>query len=86
MEETRVKKEEIVVEPTPKKTSVLHKSPNPYIPLVPYPGRLARDKLSKSFKDIIDILLKVNVNIPLLDMIEKMSAYAKFFKSLHTNR
>ena len=28
----------------------------------------------------------MNVNLPLLDMIEKMPAYAKIFKSLHANR
>ena len=76
----------------PKKTSTLHKSSNPYIPPppyippVPFHERLKRDKLNKSFKDIFDILTKVNVNFPLLDMIEKMPAYAKFFKSLHSNR
>ena len=30
-----------------------------------------------------DILSKVNVNLPLLEMIQKMPAYAKFFKNLH---
>ena len=83
--------EEVVVE-TPKKTSVLHKSsdpyvpPPPYVPPIPFPGRLKRDKLSKAFKEIFDVLSKVHVNLPLLEMIEKMPAYAKFFKSLHTNR
>ncbi|KAK0577054.1 hypothetical protein LWI29_027266 [Acer saccharum] len=89
--EARVE-EEVVVESTPKKTSVLHKSldsyvpPPPYVPPIPFPGRLKRDKLSKAFKEIFDVLSKVHVNLPLLEMIEKMPAYAKFFKSLHTNR
>ena len=71
-EDTRVEEEEVVVDSMPQKTSFLHKSPNPYVPLVPIPGRLKRDKLSKLFKDILDILSKVNVNISLLDMMEKM--------------
>ncbi|KAK0606931.1 hypothetical protein LWI29_006552 [Acer saccharum] len=56
--------EEVVVE-TPKKTSVLHKSsdpyvpPPPYVPPIPFPGRLKRDKLSKAFKEIFDVLSKV---------------------------
>ena len=41
IEETRVVEEEIVVEPTLKKTSVLNKLPNPYILPVLYPGRVA---------------------------------------------
>ena len=81
--ETRVEEEEIVVDPEPKKTSLLHKSPNPYISPVPFPGRLQRDKLDKSFKEIFDVS-KVHVNLPLLEMIENMPTYAKFFKILHT--
>ncbi|KAK0606484.1 hypothetical protein LWI29_038264 [Acer saccharum] len=90
--EKEAKAEEEVVVETPKKTSVLHKSsdpyvpPPPYVPPIPFPGRLKRDKLSKAFKEIFDVLSKVHVNLPLLEMIEKMPAYAKFFKSLHTNR
>ncbi|KAL5835459.1 hypothetical protein ACOSQ4_014956 [Xanthoceras sorbifolium] len=37
-----------------------------------------------AFKDIYDILSKVNVNLPLLEMIQKMPVYAKFFKELNT--
>ncbi|KAL5845193.1 hypothetical protein ACOSQ4_011151 [Xanthoceras sorbifolium] len=39
-----------------------------------------------AFKDIYDILSKVNVNLPLLEMIQKMPAYAKFFKELNTRK
>ena len=67
-----------------KVSPLLHKSTNPYIPPIPFPGRLQKSKLEKSYKDIYDILSKVNVNLPLLEMIQKMPAYAKFFKSLHT--
>ncbi|XP_038697987.1 uncharacterized protein LOC119995545 [Tripterygium wilfordii] len=65
-------------------SSSLQKSPNPYIPPIPFPGRLKQSKLDKSFSEIYDTLSKVNINLPLLDVIRNMPAYAKFFKELNT--
>ncbi|CAL9024804.1 unnamed protein product [Prunus brigantina] len=62
----------------------LHKAEKPYTPPIPFPGRLAKSKRDKSFKEIFDILSKVNVNLPLLDVIRNMPAYGKFFKELNT--
>ncbi|VVA32707.1 PREDICTED: LOW QUALITY PROTEIN, partial [Prunus dulcis] len=61
-----------------------HKAEKPYSPPIPFPGRLAKSKQDKSFKEIFDILSKVNVNLPLLDVIRNMPAYGKFFKELNT--
>ncbi|KAI5343486.1 hypothetical protein L3X38_011362 [Prunus dulcis] len=61
-----------------------HKAEKPYSPPIPFPGRLAKSKQDKSFKENFDILSKVNVNLPLLDVIRKMPAYGKFFKELNT--
>ena len=60
-----------------------HKAEKPYSPPIPFPGRLAKSKQDKSFKEIFDILSKVNVNLPLLDVIRNMPAYGKFFKELN---
>ncbi|KAK0570982.1 hypothetical protein LWI29_009446 [Acer saccharum] len=65
--EKEAKAEEEVVVEAPKKTSVLHKSsdpyvpPPPYVPPIPFPGRLNRDKLSKAFKEIFDVLSKAEI-------------------------
>ncbi|XP_019179609.1 PREDICTED: uncharacterized protein LOC109174831 [Ipomoea nil] len=70
----------------------LHKSvdpyvpPKPYVPSVPFPGRLKNSKFDKSFSEIYDLLSKVHVNLPLLDMIKNMPAYAKFLKELNTRK
>ncbi|KAI5328171.1 hypothetical protein L3X38_027567 [Prunus dulcis] len=61
-----------------------HKAEKPYSPPIPFPGRLAKSKQDKSFKEIFDISSKVNVNLPLLDVIRNMPAYGKFFKELNT--
>ncbi|KAK0586840.1 hypothetical protein LWI29_013208 [Acer saccharum] len=41
-------------------------------------------KLDQAFREIYDILSKVNVSLPLLEVIEKMPAYVKFFKELNS--
>ncbi|XP_019198179.1 PREDICTED: uncharacterized protein LOC109192006 [Ipomoea nil] len=70
----------------------LHKSVNPYVPPkpyvspVPFPGRLKNSKFDKSFFEIYDLLSKVHANLPLLDMIKNMHAYAKFLKELNTRK
>ncbi|KAB2608529.1 hypothetical protein D8674_011697 [Pyrus ussuriensis x Pyrus communis] len=51
----------------------LHKAEKPYTPPIPFPGRLAKSKQDN----------KVNVNLPLLDVIRNMPAYGKFFKELN---
>ncbi|KAI5338466.1 hypothetical protein L3X38_017737 [Prunus dulcis] len=61
-----------------------HKAEKPCTPPIPFPGRLAKSKQDKSFKEIFDFLSKVNVNLPLLDVIRNMPAHGKFFKELKT--
>ncbi|KAK0595258.1 hypothetical protein LWI29_005011 [Acer saccharum] len=51
---------------------------------LPKKGRLQKSKLDQAFREIYDILSKVNVSLPLLEVIEKMPAYAKFFKELNS--
>ncbi|KAK3212665.1 hypothetical protein Dsin_017371 [Dipteronia sinensis] len=64
----------------PKPRPQLHKSPNPYNPPIPFPRMLKNSKIEKSIQDIYDILSKVNINLPLLDAIQRMPAYGNFFK------
>ena len=54
-ENLKSQEEEIVVEKS-KVSPLLHKSANPYVPPIPFPGRLQKSKLEKSYKDMYDIL------------------------------
>ncbi|KAI5335297.1 hypothetical protein L3X38_025430 [Prunus dulcis] len=58
-----------------------HKAEKPYSPPIPFPRRLAKSKQDKSFKEIFDILSKMNVNLPLLDVIKNMPAMGNFSRS-----
>ncbi|KAL6269656.1 hypothetical protein ACE6H2_026567 [Prunus campanulata] len=60
--------------------------PAPYVPPIPFPGRLQKTKQDKAFKEIYDILSKVNINLPFLDLIEQIPAYGKFIKDLKTHK
>ncbi|KAI5343471.1 hypothetical protein L3X38_011347 [Prunus dulcis] len=60
--------------------------PSPYIPPIPFPGRLKKANQDKAFKEIYDILSKVNINLPLLDVVKQIPAYGKFIKHLMTHK
>ncbi|GER32192.1 DNA-directed RNA polymerase subunit beta' [Striga asiatica] len=65
---------------------VLHKSPNPYKLRIPFLDRLRNEKQEKQFWDLFSMLSKVNVNLPLLDVVKNMPSYGKFFKDLVTKK
>ena len=53
-----------------------------YKPLPPFSSRLKSAKHERDDEDIMEILHKVEVNIPLLDVIKHIPRYAKFLKIL----
>ncbi|XP_048234371.1 uncharacterized protein LOC125370949 [Ricinus communis] len=58
----------------------------PYKPPIPFPHRLKESKQDKQFSKIFDMFFKVNINLPLIDVIRNMPTYAKFFKELNSNK
>ncbi|KAJ9134914.1 hypothetical protein P3X46_032155 [Hevea brasiliensis] len=58
---------------------------NNYI-LSPFPCRLAKNKKEEQEKEILETFRKVDVNIPLLDVIKQIHRYAKFLKELCTTK
>ena len=49
---------------------------------LPYPQRLGKAKQDKQFRELYSMLSKVQINLPLIEMIENVPLYAKFFKDL----
>ncbi|XP_057779895.1 uncharacterized protein LOC130998494 [Salvia miltiorrhiza] len=64
----------------------LHKATTPYRPPVPFPNRLRNEKQDRQFEEFYNMLAKVNVNLPFLDVIRNVPAYVKFFKELASNK
>jgi hypothetical protein len=55
-------------------------------PPPPFPQGLVKLKKEKKLFDIFETLRKVKINIPLLDTIQQIPAYAKFLKDCCTHK
>ncbi|XP_060177730.1 uncharacterized protein LOC132607653 [Lycium barbarum] len=51
-----------------------------------FPQRLARQKEEATYKKFLDLLTQVNVNVPLVDMLQGISKYAKYIKNIVANK
>jgi hypothetical protein len=65
-------------------------SEEPYVPKAPYPERLKASlhfgKQDEKIQDMMETFKQIKVNIPLLDAIKQVPAYAKFLKDLCTQK
>jgi hypothetical protein len=55
-----------------------------FVPKAPYPERLKAPKKNAQFAEILEVFKQVQINIPFLDAIQQVPAYAKFLKDLVT--
>jgi hypothetical protein len=55
-----------------------------FVPKAPYPERLKASKKNAQFVEILEVFKQVQINIPFLDAIQQVPAYAKFLKDLVT--
>ncbi|KAL4282392.1 hypothetical protein GQ457_03G021240 [Hibiscus cannabinus] len=70
---------------TQKRNSTPEPIQSPHIVQPPFPSRpIKEDKRAKE-KEILDVFRKVEINLPLLEVIQKMPRYAHFFKELYAN-
>ncbi|XP_070049920.1 uncharacterized protein [Nicotiana tomentosiformis] len=51
---------------------------------LPFPQKLYREKLDKQFEKFLDMVRQVNVNLPFIEVLSQMPAYAKFLKEILT--
>ncbi|CAL9029527.1 unnamed protein product, partial [Prunus brigantina] len=54
----------------------------PYVPPIPFPQRLRKNKVDAQFSKFLDIFNKLQINIPFADALEQMPSYAKFIKDI----
>ena len=72
-----------VVDPPEEEQSAKREEVKPSVP-PPFPQALRKKKNLVNQTEILEVLRKVKVNIPLLDMIKQVPTYAKFLKDLCT--
>ena len=53
---------------------------------LPYPGRFRKENEEKAFEKFLDMLRRIQVNIPFVDAITEIPQYAKFLKELLTRK
>ncbi|XP_065867395.1 uncharacterized protein [Euphorbia lathyris] len=58
----------------------------PLVTPASYPNRFDKSKKEKEEKDIFEVFRKVEVNIPLIDIVKQVPRYAKFLKDLCINK
>ncbi|KAJ9561164.1 hypothetical protein OSB04_006324 [Centaurea solstitialis] len=58
-------------------------STTPHVPTrVPYPARLRKEKKEAQYRKFIDLIKRVYINVPLVDLIAGVPSYARFLKEL----
>ena len=80
-EEKKDKGKQKEEEPKPKPPAV-----KPYVPPIPFPGRLKQQQLDSQFSKFLDVFKKLQINIPFAEALQQMSSYAKFMKELLTKK
>ena len=58
----------------------------PYIPTIPFPGRMRKDKEQEQFQRFFERIKDLSINIPFVEALEQMPKYAKFMKDILTKR
>ena len=53
-----------------------------YAPAVPFPQRLPKSKREEQFSKFLDLIKKIEINIPFAEVISQMPLYAKFLKEV----
>ncbi|XP_026454318.1 uncharacterized protein LOC113355622 [Papaver somniferum] len=57
-----------------------------FVPVAPFPQRLVQQKGSNQYNEMLEMFKRVNINIPFLEAIKQIPAYAKFLKDLCTQK
>ena len=53
-----------------------------YMPVIPFPLRLQKDKIKEQFSRSLDMFKKIQINIPFVEALAQMPNYSKFLKDI----
>jgi len=56
--------------------------PTHYKPKIPFPQRLVKPNLNARFKNFVDMLNKIYINVPFIEALSQMPLYAKILKDI----
>ncbi|GJY26869.1 putative nucleotidyltransferase, ribonuclease H [Tanacetum coccineum] len=78
--------EEVEVEKTVEEVEVQKRVVESFVPPIPFPGRLKKEKEREQFRKFLKNLQQLTINIPFVEALEQTPKYAKFIKDLLTNK
>ncbi|GJU76668.1 reverse transcriptase domain-containing protein [Tanacetum coccineum] len=81
-----IKFEEVEVEKTVEEVEVQKRVVESFVPPIPFPGRLKKEKEREQFRKFLKNLQQLTINIPFVEALEQTPKYAKFIKDLLTNK
>ncbi|XP_076896197.1 uncharacterized protein LOC143549082 [Bidens hawaiensis] len=71
---------------TPESTAQTSELVRTYVPPIPYPGRLKKQKMEEQYGKFLELFKQLHINLPFLDALKEMPKYAKFLKEVLSNK
>ncbi|XP_074306257.1 uncharacterized protein LOC141641495 [Silene latifolia] len=57
-----------------------------YVPLIPFPQKLARARIEQKYGKFMDMMKGINITMPFIDAIKEIPSYGKLLKELISNK
>ncbi|XP_076958364.1 uncharacterized protein LOC143634070 [Bidens hawaiensis] len=70
----------------PESTTQTSEPVRTYVPPIPYPGRLKKQKMEEQYGKFLELFKQLHINLPFLDALIEMPKYAKFLKEVLLNK
>ncbi|XP_076881117.1 uncharacterized protein LOC143529156 [Bidens hawaiensis] len=70
----------------PKSTAQTSEPVRTYVPSIPYPGRLKKQKMEEQYWKFLELFKQLHINLSFLDALKEMPKYAKFLKEVLSNK
>ncbi|XP_076958661.1 uncharacterized protein LOC143634472 [Bidens hawaiensis] len=71
---------------TPESTAQTSEPVRTYVPPIPYPGRLKKQKMEEQYGKFLELFKQLHINLPFIDALKEMPKYAKFLKEVLSNK
>ncbi|XP_076948303.1 uncharacterized protein LOC143620500 [Bidens hawaiensis] len=71
---------------TPESTAQTSEPVRTYVPPIPYPGRLKKQKMEEQYGKFLELFKQLHINLSFLVALKEMPKYAKFLKEVLSNK
>ncbi|XP_076958958.1 uncharacterized protein LOC143634874 [Bidens hawaiensis] len=70
----------------PASTAQISEPVRTYVPPIPYPGRLKKQKMEEQHGKFLELFKQLHINLTFLDALKELPKYAKFLKEVLSNK